>query len=231
MNLRTATIAYRAASTLYGRYRSLNDEQKRNVYEAVRDMARAGGDPKNPDELAKAVVEGEGRLNKKQAAARREAGDLTRAAHDRLDRQRALFEATINEKKAKKQAEKQAKRAKTAKQAKAGGISAGVLALLAAIAGGVWYFFFREDNQPKQQPRKDHKPVVKTGEKKRDDGSVTRTYSTTTDPEPAAKTTDHGPLSEEPADRDEALLSSIDEQLSTLDALDDDQRNATEPRH
>ena len=34
-------------------------------------------------------------------------------------------------------------------------------------------------------------------------------------------------LGEEPAERDEQLLSSIDEQLTTLDTLDDDQRDAT----
>ena len=43
--------------------------------------------------------------------------------------------------------------------------------------------------------------------------------------------TDHGPLSEDPAERDEELLASIDEQLSSLDALADDQRESTQPRN
>lgn len=40
-----------------------------------------------------------------------------------------------------------------------------------------------------------------------------------------------GPLGEEPADRDEHLLTSIDEQLTTLDTLEDNQRQATSPTH
>ena len=40
-----------------------------------------------------------------------------------------------------------------------------------------------------------------------------------------------GPLGEEPAERDEELLTSIDEQLTTLDTLEDSQREVTEPRH
>ena len=53
-------------------------------------------------------------------------------------------------------------------------------------------------------------------------GTATLVYSTTTEDDRGA-----GPLGEEPAVRDEELLSSIDEQLSTLDTLDDDQRDAT----
>ena len=40
MNLRTLGMAYKAASLLYGRYRDMNDEQQRDVYEAMRALAR-----------------------------------------------------------------------------------------------------------------------------------------------------------------------------------------------
>lgn len=91
MNLRNLTLAAKVANHFYGRYRDLNAEQKRNVYEAVRVLAH----PESSDQDGV-----------RHGAARREAGPLTRAAHDRLDRQRALFDATQLDKKQAKAAKK-----------------------------------------------------------------------------------------------------------------------------
>ena len=129
MNLRNIRIASAVAGTLYNRYRDLNNEQKRDVYEAVRLMAR-GNNGENEEDTSN------------YSDARRQAGDVTRAAHARLDRRRALFEAEQLDKKEKKELEKALK-----KQKKSGGkngiaLGALILTLLAAIAGGVYYFVF-----------------------------------------------------------------------------------------
>ncbi|MCQ4619516.1 hypothetical protein KBX17_03675 [Corynebacterium sp. CCUG 65737] len=247
MNLRNIRLAMKVANHFYGQYRDLNQAEKRNVYEAVRVLANPSrgvdaDDLKDIDNIDDIIDES------RFSEARREAGDITRAAHARLDRRRAQFDSDQLGKRVLKNAEKTAKKNKRKKQAKGIGAATGVLALLAAIGGAVWYFFLREE--PKQAPRKDHRPVKKTDEHTNSDGSVTHVYSTTTsqrtqaqgetadkigsgnrvENEAAGAHSAHGPLSEEPAERDEELLSSIDEQLSTLDTLDDDQRNATNPR-
>ena len=229
MNLRNLTVAYKVANHFFGRYRELNAEQKRNVYEAVRVLA-------NP--------EASGSDDTRYSAARREAGPLTRAAHDRLDRQRALFDATQLDKQARQLAEKQAKQVEKVKKAQkkkksTSGIGAGVgiLSLLAAIAGAVWYFLFREDTTGTPASRsataRPAHSTTKTATTSTATGSQTGSGKIGTGKigtgDRIVDGGDHGPLSEEPAQRDEKLLNSIDEQLSTLDTLDDDQRNVTKP--
>lgn len=206
MNLRKIRIASAVAGTLFSRYRDLNNEQKRDVYEAVRLMAR-GNNEENEEDTSN------------YSDARRQAGDVTRSAHARLDRRRALFEAEQLSKKEKKQAAKALKKQKKSGRAKGIGLGALILSLLAAIAGGIYYFVFGNDSKPaKKAPQK---PAPKPAQAK---PTVQPTQPPTMGSTRVAATKDHGPLSEEPAERDEALLSSIDEQLSTLDTLDDAQR-------
>ncbi|MCZ9294311.1 hypothetical protein [Corynebacterium meitnerae] len=134
MNLRTIGMAYKAASLLYGRYRDMNDEQQRDVYEAMRALAR----PASVNEKGEPFD-----------VARLQAGELTRVAHDRLDARRAEFRQAQLEKEAKKAAaklDKKAGKAGKAKRKKGGTVRK--LGLLAGIAGAVWYFFFR-DTAPK----------------------------------------------------------------------------------
>lgn len=206
MNLRNIRIASAVAGTLFNRYRDLNNEQKRDVYEAVRLMAR-GNNEENEEDTSN------------YSDARRQAGDVTRAAHARLDRRRALFEAEQLSKKEKKKAAKALKKQKKSGRAKGIGLGALILSLLAAVAGGIYYFVFGNDSKPaKKAPQK---PAPKPAQAK---PTVQPTQPPTMGSTRVAATKDHGPLSEEPAERDEALLSSIDEQLSTLDTLDDAQR-------
>lgn len=206
MNLRNIRIASAVAGTLFNRYRDLNNEQKRDVYEAVRLMAR-GNNEENEEDTSN------------YSDARRQAGDVTRAAHARLDRRRALFEAEQLSKKEKRQAAKALKKQKESGRAKGIGLGALILTLLAAIAGGVYYFVFGNDSKPAKKTAQ--KPAPKPAQAK---PTVQPTQPPTMGSTRVAATKDHGPLSEEPAERDEALLSSIDEQLSTLDTLDDAQR-------
>ena len=212
MNLRTLGMAYKAASLLYGRYRDMNDEQQRDVYEAMRALAR----PASTNEKGEPFD-----------TARLQAGALTRAAHDRLDARRAQFRKEQEEKEARKAAEKLAKKQKKKEKKSNVGRAVGVLGLLAGIAGAVWYFLFREDASAPANPTAPPKPAPPWGRAPRPPldrlpGPQTGTSNASSD---------HGPLSEEPAERDEELLASIDEQLSSLDALADDQREGTEPRN
>lgn len=219
MNLRNIRIASAVAGTLFNRYRDLNNEQKRDVYEAVRLMAHDNNDETEEDTST-------------YSAARLQAGDVTRAAHARLDRRRALFEAEQLDKKEKEELEtalkKQKRQKKQGKKSRTSGksgngiaLGALILALLAAIAGGVYYFIFGTDSPapakkaPAKKVPQESAPVKPT---------VQKTQPPTMGSTRATGVKDHGPLSEEPAERDEELLSSIDEQLSTLDTLDDAQR-------
>ncbi len=219
MNLRNIRLASKVAGTLVNRYRELNNEQQRDVYEAVRLMARGDNGADN-DGSAGDTAEDTSTFS----AARLQAGDITRAAHARLDRRRAQFEAEQLDKKEKKELEKALKKQeKDAKKGKRKGIAVGalILALLAAIAGAVYYFIFGSDSTApaKKAPAK-KAPAPKQAAKP----TVLHTQPPTTGS--ATTGTDHGPLSEEPAERDEELLSSIDEQLSTLDTLDEDEKGA-----
>lgn len=207
MNLRNIRIASAVAGTLFNRYRDLNNEQKRDVYEAVRLMAR-GNNEENEEDTSN------------YSDARRQAGDVTRAAHARLDRRRALFEAEQLSKKEKKKAAKALKKQKKSGRAKGIGLGALILSLLAAVAGGIYYFVFGNDSKPAKKTAQ--KPAqAKPAQAK---PTVQPTQPPTMGSTRVTAVKDHGPLSEEPAERDEALLSSIDEQLSTLDTLDDAQR-------
>ena len=232
MNLRNIRVASKVAGTLFNRFRELNNEQQRDVYEAVRIMARGGdGEDGNGNN-----AEEEDTSNFSEA--RLKAGDVTRAAHARLDRRRALFDAEQLDKKEKKELEKALKkRQKAAKNKKKGGIalSALILALLAAAAGAVYFFIFGSDSPTAKKTKKGAAPkqaatstVQRTQPPTKGSTRVTTVNATNASSTP--NTNDHGPLSEEPAERDEELLSSIDEQLSTLDTLDDDQRGGADQR-
>lgn len=212
MNLRTLGMAYKAASLLYGRYRDMNDEQQRDVYDAMRALAR----PASTDEKGEPFD-----------TARLQAGALTRVAHDRLDARRAQFRKEQEEKEARKAAEKLAKKQKKKEKKSNVGRAVGVLGLLAGIAGAVWYFLFREDASAPAKPTAPAKPASPSVPAP----MTTRDRLAGAETGTSNASSDHGPLSEEPAERDEELLASIDEQLSSLDALADDQREGTEPRN
>lgn len=234
MNLRNIRLASTVASTLFTRFRELNNEQQRDVYEAVRIMARGG----NGEDEGGNDAEEEDTTNFSEA--RLKAGDITRAAHARLDRRRALFDAEQLDKKEKKELEKALKKQqKAAKNKKKGGIalSALILALLAAAAGAAYYFIFGSDSPSTKKAKKGTAAkqaatptVQRTQPPTMGSTGVTTVNATNANNATSATTTDHGPLSEEPAERDEELLSSIDEQLSTLETLDDEQRGGPDQR-
>ena len=209
MNPFTIRLAYKGARSAMNYYRKLDDEKKREIYDSVVDAVKK-------DKV-------DDKLDGLYDVARREAGILTRDSHDRLDRHRAQFAAAAPERAERRKAlKKQAKESK--KKSKRSPLKA-ILGIGAAVAAAwaTWEFWLKgkvtgadkkDITYTHVAPRKETSPSGKT----------TLVYSTRTedDREKAA-----GPLGEEPAERDEQLLSSIDEQLTTLDTLDDDQRDAT----
>ncbi|SDS69170.1 hypothetical protein [Corynebacterium timonense] len=229
MNLTSARLALRGANAAYTYFRKLDDEKQRDVYNAVVDSIKNSTDD----------VEGRPTLDDLReiyGAARAEAGAVTRNAHDRLDRRRADFDASAPARKARRQAllddaktapsriknkKKEERKAAARRAATAAGV-VGAIAALGAAAYAVYAFVVNKRDETPAAPA----PAAGGGR-----GRATLVYSTTTedDRNPAdASSNAHGsagPLGEEPAERDEELLSSLDEQLSTLDTLEDEQRD------
>ncbi|WP_288832394.1 hypothetical protein [uncultured Corynebacterium sp.] len=219
MNLTTVRLALRGAGAAFDYFRKLDDEKQRDIYDAVVDAIK--NDEVHGIEDLKDIDE----LEDLYGTARAHAGDVVRSSHDRLDRRRAAFAAAAPERRARlaelraeaKNAPATVKADKKAKKKAKAGRAAAILAGLAAAGGAAWavYTFLLKDRAGATAQPAEPRPASSTG-------TATLVYSTTTEDDRGA-----GPLGEEPAVRDEELLSSIDEQLSTLDTLDDDQRDAT----
>lgn len=232
MNLTSARLALRGANAAYTYFRKLDDEKQRDIYNAVVDSVKnSSTDPDDAPDLDE--------LRELYGAARAEAGAVTRNAHDRLDRRRASFDAAAPARKARRQAllddaktapsrikakKKEERKAAARRAATALGV-VGAIAALGGVAYAVYEFAVKKPS--------DTEPASPTSTGAT--GHATLVYSTTSEDahapaEQHSSAEQHGsagPLGEEPAERDEELLSSLDEQLSTLDtrdALEDEQR-------
>lgn len=238
MNLTTVRIALRGAGAAFDYFRKLDDEKQRAMYDAVVDAIK-NDEVHSVSDLANLPDIADSReLSKLYDAARSEAGAVTRASHDRLDRRRAAFAAAALQRKARRDALKEelknipvVKKAEEAKKKKdrrkrATGVAAAV-AGLAALGGAAWALYtFVLTDKLKDRPDTPAADAQRTGTGT-GTGTSTLVYSTSTEDDLARREGSAGPLAEEPAQRDEELLSSIDEQLSTLstmDTLDEDQR-------
>ncbi|WKD56610.1 hypothetical protein CAPI_00110 [Corynebacterium capitovis DSM 44611] len=214
MNLTTANLALKGAKSAYNYVRKLDDEKQRDIYDAIigaikdNNIDRVHGVASLPE------------LEELYGAARAQAGDVTRAAHDRLDRRRAAFTATAPDRAARRAALK-----KEAKGKKRGFGALGVLAALAVAGGAAWaaytYLSKKGSTGISDLPTRPAAPREETDEA----GRATLVYSTKTEDDRATGRHAAGPLGEEPAERDEELLTSLEEQLTTLDTLDKDQRS------
>ena len=213
MNPTTLNLAFKTASNLWSQFNNYREEKSREAYTALEEAAQ------KMDE----------RDNGTFAEPRRQAGAVTRAAHSRLERALEEFDATerLNDakeeatkkaKKARKQAKKDSQKAqknlkkKSAKVAKKqkknkksskGWIFAGIIALLSAAAGGV-YYWLRSNDKPSQTPPRvdDFQSDSHTAPES------TLVYTSTSENDTQSD------LVEEGAVRDEELLGSIDEQLA-----------------
>ncbi|MEH0147879.1 hypothetical protein V6D40_09460 [Corynebacterium sp. Q4381] len=227
-------LALKGATGAYAYYRNSNRKRESDIYDSLLDNLRKGNlnnlhKDANLDDLEDVID-----------AARLEAGEITRDLHDSLDRRRAAFAAAAPDREARRKALKQDAKARKKENSSGGAGKAigAVLGLAGAAAAGwaVWEYWLSDklaenDKKTVKTVKTQTTPAAKPA------GSTKLVYSTTTEDagnemRPKADLSGSaGPLGEEPAVRDEELLSSIDEQLTTLDALDDDQREATTPHH
>ncbi|AWB83098.1 hypothetical protein [Corynebacterium liangguodongii] len=220
MNPMTIRLALKGAGSAVSYFRNLDKDKQREIYDSLidalkNDKVEGINDLAHIDELEDLY-----------SAARREAGAITRNAHDRLDRRRAAFAAAAPSRAERRKALKQeAKDAKKKSKSSGGKAAAGfaTLAALAAAAGAGWAVWECVIKERKEAPTST--PAKPSGATK--PGESTLVYSSRTEDDKSDKAQVAGPLGEEPAVRDEELLSSIDEQLSTLDTLDNDQRGST----
>lgn len=248
-------LALTGATGAYNYYRNMDNRKQREMYDALLGALREGKLGEVSEEL------GIDDLEDLYGRARAHAGDLTRDAHDRLDRRRAAFAAAAPDRKARREALKHeaqqlkksgvngltSKKAKKAKKKGRAGKTFGTMLGAAAAATAAWaaWEFWLSDKLGNKSTSTTTRSTTKSETQSDKGGNATLVYSTgsAAGSTPATHSTDNdlrpqadmrgaaGPLGEDPAERDEELLSSIDSQLSTLDTLDDNQREVTEPRH
>lgn len=235
-------LALKGATGAYGYYRNSNRKRESDIYDSLLDNLRKG----NLNDLHKDANLDD--LEDLIGSARLEAGEITRDLHDNLDRRRAAFAAAAPDREARRKALKHDAKARKQEHSSGGaGKAIGVVLGLAGAAAAGWavweYWLSDKLAENDKETVKTVKTVrTETAPASKPAGSSKLVYSTTTEDANRGDANNEmrpkadfggsaGPLGEEPAVRDEELLSSIDEQLTTLDALDDDQREATSPHH
>ena len=87
MNLRTIGMAYALANQGLKYFRDQNDKRERDIYQSLIDTLKDGDLSDLTDKFDR------DQLEELYGAARAEAGEITRQAHERLDRRRAAFDA------------------------------------------------------------------------------------------------------------------------------------------
>lgn len=242
MNPIAAQQALKVASSLWGQFNKYRKEKAAQAYSALEEAA--SNVKENADNFSD---DAESNFSE----ARKQAGAVTKAAHDRIERALAEFSSRGEEaserlvsaasdfgdraekatrstrKKARKQLEKTANKntkklnKKLGKEKKSKTKSffsiAGILALIAAVLGGVYYFLRRNDTPGEVPPR-----VEDFADKSEPDATgSTLVYTSTTEDDvkegaPVTGATKvAGDLAEEGAEeRDEELLNSLEEQLA-----------------
>lgn len=181
MNPATIKMLLDAFSTVRERVKDYNDKKAREAYDLLSDAA----DRVDIDGLRS---RGEELLDD----SRREAGNVTRAAHARLDAAKKRLAKAADNTPARKRAKKARRRRNWS--------LAGLATLLIAAVGGAVYWFTRQQEAPGDTP-----PRVEDFSGA-DDAPATESrlvYSTTTPGSPE----------EGVSERDEELLGSLDEQL------------------
>lgn len=253
MNPIAAQQALKVASSLWGQFNKYRKEKAAEAYSALEDAASTVKDNANSfsDDVESRFPE-----------ARKQAGAVTKAAHDRVERALAEFNSRGEEaserlvsaasdwsdraekatrstrKKARKQAAQASKAAqskrkqlektankkldkklgkkKSKSKAKSFFSIAGIIALIAAALGGVYYWLRRNDTPGEVPPRVEDfadKPGTP------DTSGSTLVYTSTTEDDQkdkeGVKVGAAGDLAEDGAEeRDEELLNSLEEQLA-----------------
>lgn len=253
MNPIAAQQALKVASSLWGQFNKYRKEKAAEAYSALEDAASTVKDNANSfsDDVESRFPE-----------ARKQAGAVTKAAHDRVERALAEFNSRGEEaserlvsaasdfsdraekatRSTRKKTRKQAAQASKAAQAKRKQLEktankkldrklgkkkskskaksffsiAGIIALIAAALGGVYYWLRRNDTPGEVPPRVEDfadKPGTP------DTSGSTLVYTSTTEDDQkdkaGVKVGSAGDLAEDGAEeRDEELLNSLEEQLA-----------------
>lgn len=236
MNLKNIGFAAAIANQAWKYLRDQNDKRERDIYQSLLDNLKDG---KLDDIHEKFDTD---QLQELYGAARAQAGEITRDAHDRLDRRRKQFADAAPSRKERQ--EFLEKHAKNAKKKKKGGFGKVVGATLgtAALAGGAWAaweFFLKDKLAEKNEPAKAYRPAPTRTETDKT-GSSTIVYSTRTEDDRAGARREEGieggVFPNEPGEEQQLsdATSGKDlggEGLTTLDTLADDQRKATHAQH
>lgn len=203
MNLKTIGLVATGANQALKYLRQQSDKRERDIYQSLLDNLKDG----DLDNLHEQLNTSE--LEELYGSARAHAGDITRDAHDRLDRRRAAFaEAAPSRKERQELLRAHAKDAKKKK----GGFGKVVKTTLgtAALAGGAWAaweFFLKGKLSGDNTAKTAHPAPTRTETDRR--GSSTIVYSTRTEDDTENDT----------------------DGLTTLDTLPDNQRETTHARH
>lgn len=209
MNLKTVGIAYTIANQAVKYFRDQNDKRERDIYDSLLENLKSGDLEDIHENLD------HDQLEELFGTARAQAGDITRQAHERLDRRRAAFNADAPLRKQRIDfLEAHAKEKKNEGRSVLGTIGAVIKwSTLAAVAGGgawaAWEFWLK-DKFSDDEPETPQRPA----------GTSTLVYS--------SRTEDEGSRDDDTTGK-HAL--STDDELTTLDTLDDDQRRATDATH
>lgn len=215
MNPYTLRLLFNGATDAAKYLRKQGDKRKREVYDTLV-AALEERDITDADELEQLYD-----------AARTQAGDLTRAAHDRLDKRRAAFNAALPEREAQRAALRaEAKAHKKKSRGKGRTVAAGLLGAgaLAGVGWALWQFWLK-DKLEAAEPEIDLTDVARNGEAK-------LVYSTSTE-STGVYAPDADTYGEHAATPTETTTLTTDaegvegETLTTLDALDDSQRKGT----
>lgn len=170
MNPYTLRLLFNGATDAAKYLREQGDKRKREVYDTLV-AALEERDITDADELEQLYD-----------AARTQAGDLTRAAHDRLDKRRAAFNAALPDREAQRKAWRaEAKSHKKKSKGNGGKILAGILgAGAAAAAGWACWEFWLKDKLAEREPEIDLVDVASSGAHART-GEAKLVYSTSTE--------------------------------------------------
>ena len=175
MNLKTIGLVATGANQALKYLREQSDKRERDIYQSLLDNLKDG----DLDNLHEKLNTGE--LEELYGSARAHAGDITRDAHDRLDRRRAAFtEAAPSRKERQELLRAHAKDAKKKK----GGFGKVVKTTLgtAALAGGAWAaweFFLKDKLTGGNTAKTTHPAPTRTETDRR--GNSTIVYSTRTE--------------------------------------------------
>ena len=182
MNPATIKMLLDTFTAVRGRVKDYNEKKAREAYDLLSDAA-------NRVDLDELRARGNSLIDE----GRKEAGNVTQAAHLRLDAAKQRLAKAADNTPAKKRARKA--------QCRRNWTMAGLAALLVSVIGGAVYWFTRQQSVPGDTP-----PRVEdfSGDTPATESKLV--YSTETSGSPASP-------EEGVSERDEELLSSLDEQL------------------